>query len=65
MMLQKKLERAMNWLNKKNSPDIDYSENNEENLELEKNDILALIISTLIVFGPIILVLIIILRWTF
>lgn len=57
MMLQKKLERAMEWL--KNKPE--NKEEIEESIELEKNDVLALIISALLVFGPIILFLILIL----
>ena len=59
MMLQKKLDRAMNWLkNKSNDQEII-----DENIELEKNDLLALFISALLVFGPIILFLFLILFW--
>lgn len=60
MMLQRKLERAMEWL--KNKPENkEDKEDIEESIELEKNDVLALIISALLVFGPIILFLILIL----
>lgn len=59
MLLQKKIERAMNWLRNKSNNEEDL----EENIELEKNDLLALIISALLVFGPIILFLLLILFW--
>ncbi len=59
MMLQKKLERAMDWLKNKSSD----KEQIEDNLNLEKKDILAIIISALLVFGPIILVLLLIMFW--
>jgi len=81
MLLQRKIDRAMNWLKEKNnlekSNSEDYSNKlpddnsdlysfdpkaewkaQEENIKLEKGDIPALIISALIVFGPIFLVLI-------
>ena len=53
MMLQKRVERVMEWLKVKNK----YKEV-EEDIELEKKDILAIIISAFIVFLPIILLLI-------
>lgn len=53
MMFQKKLDRAMKWLENKNK-DEDWE---KDSVELEKNDWLAIIISALIVFGPIILIL--------
>lgn len=59
MLLQKKLERAMDWLKNKSK----NQEENLENIELEKNDLLALFISALLVFGPIILFLFLILFW--
>lgn len=63
MLLQKKIERAMKWLNNRNSQDTECSNIEEEKIQFEKSDILALIISALMIFGPIILVLVIILRW--
>lgn len=64
MMFQKKVDRAMKWLKEKRNKNLDELEPKEyNNIELEKNDFLALIISALMVFGPIILILIIILRW--
>lgn len=64
MMFQKKVDRAMKWLKEKSNKNLDELEPKEyNNIELEKNDFLALIISALMVFGPIILILIIILRW--
>ena len=64
MMFQKKVDRAMKWLKEKSNKNLDELEPKEyDNIELEKNDFLALIISALMVFGPIILILIIILRW--
>lgn len=63
-MFQKKVDRAMKWLKEKRNKNLDELEPKEyNNIELEKNDFLALIISALMVFGPIILILIIILRW--
>ncbi len=59
MMLQKKLERAMDWLKNRSNKE----EGLEENIELEKNDLLALFISAILVFGPIILILLLILFW--
>ena len=56
MMFQKKVERAMKWLRDKNK-----SNENDENIELEKKDILAIIISGLIVFLPLIIILILLL----
>lgn len=64
MMFQKNVDRAMKWLKDKSNKNLDELEPKEyDNIELEKNDFLALIISALMVFGPIILILIIILRW--
>lgn len=61
-MFQKKIDRAMNWLKEKNEKsDLDESMNElseeEEDYKLDKTDVLALIISALLVFGPILIVL--------
>lgn len=57
MMFQNKLDRAMDWLKNKNK----ISEGEiPENIQLEKNDFLAIIIAALLVFGPIIIILFII-----
>ena len=83
MMLQKKVDRAMEWLKEKNqaqqqsidlgnddgiNKELDYYDPRAEwlaeessNMELEKGDILAIIVSASMVFGPILLILIIIL----
>ena len=66
MMFQKKIDRAMEWLKEKNKKsDFDESigelSEEDQNYKLDKTDILALIISALLVFGPILIVLIIIL----
>lgn len=53
MMFQNKLDRAMRWIKNKNK-DEDHE---KDSIELEKNDMLAIIISALLVFGPIILIL--------
>lgn len=53
MMFQNKLDRAMKWIKNKNK-DEDHE---KDSIELEKNDMLAIIISALLVFGPIILIL--------
>lgn len=76
MIFQKKIDRAMNWLKEKNKSENSLEVNNydpkaewraeESNkIELEKNDVLAIILSALIVFGPILLILIIILILAF
>ncbi len=54
MFFQSKIDRAFKWLNEKNNKD-DNAE--EEDLELEKKDILAIIISAILVFSPIFIVL--------
>lgn len=62
MFYQKKLDRAMKWLKEKNSSqnsDYDIEEGNN-NVELEKRDLLAIIISALLVFGPIFIIAIVI-----
>lgn len=85
MILQKKIDRAMNWLKEKNSsaqnnnneysekfpqdnsdlssydPKAEWDAQNNSNIEFEKKDIIAMIISALMVFGPIFLILIVIL----
>jgi hypothetical protein len=58
-MLQKKLDRAMEWLKNRSVSDDPL----EEKLELEGKDIIAIIISALIVFLPILFVLLLILFW--
>lgn len=60
MLFQKKLDRAMDWLKDKSINEVE----NEENIEIEKSDLPALFISALLVFGPIILILFLILLWT-
>ena len=62
MMFQKKIDRAMNWLKEKNKKsDFDESINGlseeNQNYKFDKTDILAAIISALLVFGPIFIVL--------
>ena len=56
MIFQSKIDRAMKWLKNKNE-NIDSDENIED-IKLDKTDILALIISALLVFGPILIILI-------
>jgi hypothetical protein len=53
MMFQKRVERAMKYLEDKRK-----AQQYEEDIELEKKDILAIIISALIVFLPLILLLV-------
>jgi len=66
MFYQKKLDRAMKWLKEKSNSQSNINSTDEmlgyssENVELEKKDILAIIISAFLIFGPIFLVLIII-----
>ena len=56
MIFQSKIDRAMKWLKNKNES-IDSDENMEE-IKLDKTDILALVISALLVFSPIFIILI-------
>ena len=89
MLLQNKVDRAMNWLKEKNhrgqnnveltdefsednsddiyayDPKAEWKAQEYENMELEKGDTLAILISALLVFGPILLILIIILILVF
>lgn len=75
MLMQKKIDRAMNWLKEKNQTQQNNQENedmekvdpraewlteNNNQIELEKGDGLAIALSALIVFGPILLIFIII-----
>ena len=65
MMFKKRIDRAFKWLkdkkNLENSIDDFNPKEEEEEIHLEKEDYIALFLSSLIVFGPIFLVLIIIL----
>lgn len=60
MMFQSKLNRAMEWIKNKNkksdAPDEVYDED-QQDYQLDKTDILAIIISALLVFTPVIMVL--------
>ena len=68
MIFQSKVDRAMKWLKEKNQPKREDNLNGledemslgQEQEKIEKRDILAILISALLVFGPIILVLLII-----
>lgn len=68
MFFQSKVDRAMKWLKEKNQPKREDNLNGledemslgQEQEKIEKRDILAILISALLVFGPIILVLLII-----
>lgn len=83
MLLQRKVDRAMDWLKEKNKSqetntvdtvdnfsenELDYYDPKAEwlaeknsNIILEKGDIFAIIVSAFMVFGPILLILTIIL----
>ena len=68
MFFQSKVDRAMKWLKEKNQPKREDNLNGledeislgQEQEKIDKRDILAILISALLVFGPIILVLLII-----
>ena len=68
MIFQSKVDRAMKWLKEKNQPKREDNLNGledeislgQEQEKIDKRDILAILISALLVFGPIILVLLII-----
>lgn len=70
MLFQRKVDRALNLLkersskrNVKNAGNEDISEEayDKKRLELEKNDLAAMIIAALLVFAPILIILAIIL----
>ena len=63
MIFQSKLDRAMKWLknkNKKSDSSNELNDENQQDYQLDKTDILAIIISALLVFAPIIIILFII-----
>ena len=63
MIFQSKLDRAMEWIKNKNKKPDSSNENHDENeqdIKLDKTDILAIIISAFLVFSPIIIILFII-----
>jgi hypothetical protein len=69
MMFQKKIDRSMKWLKEKNKAldkkAEEWSEGKKEHndLKLEAKDIIAIILSALMIFGPLILLLLIIAIW--
>lgn len=72
MFFQKKLDATMDWVKNRNEEDVEieekdpYIESKEKSqIELESKDMLALYISALLVFSPIFIILILILRWAF
>lgn len=74
MIFQSKIDRAMQWLTDKNKsaevhdhdetsdapfdPRAEWLAEQESEMKLEKGDISAIIISALLVFGPVLLVLV-------
>lgn len=63
MIFQSKLDRAMEWIKNKNKNSDSQNElydENKEDYQFDKTDILAIIISALLVFGPVIITLFII-----
>lgn len=74
MIFQKKVDRAFKWLKDKNT-NMDNKDNSEdakgnteediEDINLEKKDYLAMFISSILVFAPIFIILIIIAIWAF
>ncbi|MFO7295430.1 MAG: hypothetical protein FWJ59_06110 [Caldicoprobacter sp.] len=56
MMFYGKFNRAMEWLKQQNKDK--KQDGDQEDLKLDRSDILALMLSALLVFGPIILFLI-------
>jgi hypothetical protein len=60
VFFQSKIDRAFKWLNEKNNKDTNSEDENfkdKEDMKLEKKDILAIIISAILVFSPIFIVL--------
>lgn len=72
MFFQKKIDATMDWLKNKNgqedveAEELDsYIDREEENdIKLERKDILALYISALLVFSPVLIILILVLIWS-
>ncbi|WP_416198646.1 MAG: DUF4342 domain-containing protein [Sporanaerobacter sp.] len=62
MIFQKKLNATIDWLKEKSKLEFNIE---EEHIKLEKNDMLALFLSALLVFSPFLLVLIGILFWSY
>ncbi|GAB6108615.1 hypothetical protein [Fusibacter bizertensis] len=76
MLFQGKIDRAQKWLEEKNKksdvrdivdPDLPIdtraewlAEQNDEEFKLEKGDLLAIVLSAILVFGPIFLIMVII-----
>lgn len=58
MMFYGKFNRAMEWLKQQNKDK--KQDGDQEDLKLDRSDILALMLSALLVFGPIILFLIVV-----
>jgi len=56
MMFYGKFNRAMEWLKQQNKDK--KQDGDQEDLKLDRSDILALMLSALLVFGPIVLFLI-------
>lgn len=71
MFFKNKVDRAFKWLEEKNRAmdggrkDLDPDIEIEEDITFEKKDYLAIIISALLVFGPILLVLLVVAIWAF
>jgi hypothetical protein len=71
MFFKNKVDRAFKWLEEKNRgmdggrKDLDPDIEIEEDITFEKKDYLAIIISALLVFGPILLVLLVVAIWAF
>ncbi len=72
MFFQKKIDATMDWLKNKNgqedveTEELDSHINQEEenDIKLERKDILALYISALLVFSPVLIILILVLIWS-
>ncbi len=59
MFLQRKVDRAMDWLKEKNKPTTELKE--WEEVEFEKADKIAIVISGILVMAPVFIILILIL----
>ncbi|NLJ89731.1 MAG: hypothetical protein GX323_02435 [Clostridiales bacterium] len=71
MFFKNKVDRAFKWLEDKNRAmdgsrkDLNADIDVEEDINFEKKDYLAIIISAFLVFGPIFIVLLVIALWAF
>jgi len=63
MMFQKKIDRSMKWLKEKSKALDSGTEEEKGSLKLEIKDMVAIVLSALMVFGPLVLLLLLVAIW--